>query len=102
MSLVRTSAKPTVTLDGLGMWMRVSGSRPHEFVRVSMKFSSLQLLDPHLFQDDLEAFTRHRANIEKAASIKFDQGQIDDERYQGQRWITLTSNEIPGPDSKTN
>ena len=95
MPLIRPSSTQAVRHDSLrsiGFWMVEADKEPQRPVRVMVSYEALSQFDPSDIRDltaAFEHFDRFRDSIERAASAKFDRGEIDDEKYEGQPLIRL-------------
>jgi hypothetical protein len=78
--------------------MFIEGARPFKPVRVYVTYDTLAQIEPPQSRGlpgALEAFKKHRAIIEAAASDKFDSGHLDDGEYGGRPIITLHPENLP-------
>jgi hypothetical protein len=84
-------------LKAIGFWMCAVGADPVQPVRVFVTYEALAQIDPSQVRDlegALTIFDAERANIEAAASAKFDMPDIEPERYEDQPMIILRMEDL--------
>jgi hypothetical protein len=96
MPLISTGKSNDFVLDlsdhkkTVGFWMTVKGARPVKPIRIFVTLDGLQGIDSSE-PLDCDAFPKHRAQIEAAASEKFDKEGVEVGAYDGQPILTVDS-----------
>jgi hypothetical protein len=97
--LVRTIDLRNADFDrrAIGFWMAVEGESPVRPVRVFVTYEALANIDPDQARDlhgALTTFDKNRDRIDRAASSKFDAGQVEPDLHQGQLLILLRTDDL--------
>jgi len=77
--------------------MAVEGESPVRPVRVYVSYEALADIDPEQVRDlegALATFDTNRDRIDRAASSKFDAGQVEQDLHEGQLLIILTTDDL--------
>ena len=85
------------TRRAIGFWMAVEGESPVRPVRVYVSYEALADIDPEQVRDlqgVLATFDTNRDRIDRAASSKFDAGQVEQDLHEGQLLIILTTDDL--------
>ncbi len=85
------------TRRAIGFWMAVEGESPVRPVRVYVSYEALADIDPEQVRDlegALATFDTNRDRIDRAASSKFDAGQVEQDLHEGQLLIILTTDDL--------
>lgn len=100
MPLIRDPNTRPVTHDSrrcVGFWMLDAHKSPSQPVRILVTYEALAQLDPNDVRDLHAAFEhldRFQPQIELAASQKYDRGDVEAERHEGQPVIMLRSSDF--------
>src|SRR5262249_54361144 len=96
MPLIATSRSPIPVKLGVGCWM-ARETHPAELIWVVATREALQELDPSELPDNhVAVFKRHRAEIEEAASAKFDSEGANPEEgeHEGRPVLMVRSDDL--------
>ena len=97
MPLIATSGSPIPVKLRVGCWMAVRETRPPELIWIVATREALQELDPSELPDNhVAVFKRHRAEIEEAASAKFDSEGANPEEgeHEGRPVLMVRSDDL--------
>jgi hypothetical protein len=81
----------------IGFWMLDTRKSPYHPVRIFISYEALADLDPDNIRDlesAFEHFSRFHELITRAASDKFDRGEIEDEMHLGQPVVVLRTDDF--------
>ena len=97
MPLIDTGKEPFMNDDrsAVGLWLKVEGSNPPQFVTAFVPYKSLELkASPPIIEHGIDTFIRHHDGVVAATNDRYDAGDFDTD-YNGQRSMILRPRDRP-------